>query len=39
MHFSKRFILDFKGIQINLIDTISFKFYEFLYKIHKERTK
>ena len=30
MHFSNSFVLDFKGIQLNLIEINSVKFHEFL---------
>ena len=42
MYLSNSFILDFKGIQLNLIETNSFKsheLFESLYKMHNERTK
>ena len=42
MYFFNSFILDFKGIYFNLIETNYFKFHELLeslYKMHKEGTK
>ena len=36
MHFSKRFFLDFKGIQLNLIDTFPLNFMNLYIKCTKK---